>query len=153
MDLARRVLSSYPDTPDGSPAPLTPVDIKPVSLDDIAYFLDGDGLGAGGHRGGLGTPGKTEYPADWDDQTVREVITAAIASEGVPRLLVPTAAGVLMRALLRGIILELAITAYGVTWEITSAYPICGDNVVRNTDDGLVAVPLNVDDLDRILDR
>jgi hypothetical protein len=147
------MLSSYPDLPDGSPAPLTPTDIKSVTQDDILYFLDGDGCGGGGHRGGSRNPGKTEYPAAWSDETVREVIAEAIASEGVPRRLVPTSAGVLMHAFLRGIILELAITAFDVNWEITSAYPICGNDVIRNTDGGPVAVPLNVDHLDRILDR
>lgn len=147
------MLSSYPDLPDGSPAPLTPADVRPVTSDDIAYFLDGDGCGGGGHRGGLRNPEKTEYPAAWDDDTVWEVIAEAIAGEGVARRLVPTSAGVLMRAFLHGIILELAITDFDADWEITSAYPICGDYVVRNTDGGPVAVPLNVDDLDRILDR
>lgn len=36
--------------------------------DRRAHTLDGDNRG-GGHRHGTGRPGKTEFPADWDDDT------------------------------------------------------------------------------------
>jgi Bacterial EndoU nuclease len=34
-----------------------------------AHILDGDPWG-GGHRHGTGRPGKTEFPADWDDERI-----------------------------------------------------------------------------------
>lgn len=34
-----------------------------------AHILDGDRWG-GGHRHGTGRPGKTEFPADWDDERI-----------------------------------------------------------------------------------
>jgi hypothetical protein len=37
------------------------------------HILDGDKWG-GGHRHGTGKEGKTEFPADWDDQQVSGVI-------------------------------------------------------------------------------
>lgn len=40
-----------------------------VSAERRVHILDGDQTG-GGHRHGVGSPGKTEFPADWDDDTV-----------------------------------------------------------------------------------
>ena len=38
------------------------------------HILDGDGKGGGGHRHGTGQPGKTEFPATWDDQKVIDTL-------------------------------------------------------------------------------
>lgn len=40
------------------------------------HVLDGDGDGRGGHRHGTGIPGKSEFPAEWDDDTVAARIRA-----------------------------------------------------------------------------
>jgi Bacterial EndoU nuclease len=40
-----------------------------VSAERITHILDGDKTG-GGHRHGVGKPGKTEFPASWDDERV-----------------------------------------------------------------------------------
>lgn len=48
----------------------SPGDIR-VSAERRAHILVGDQTG-GGHRHGVGSPGKTEFPADWDDGTVIE---------------------------------------------------------------------------------
>jgi hypothetical protein len=40
-----------------------------VSEDRRRHILDGDANG-GGHRHGTGSPGKTEFPAAWDDNRV-----------------------------------------------------------------------------------
>ena len=45
-----------------------------ISPDRSTHILDGDAYG-GGHRYGTGKPGKTEFPASWDDQ---KVIDAAL---------------------------------------------------------------------------
>jgi len=34
------------------------------------HILDGEPGGGGGHRHGVGKPGKTEFPASWDDERV-----------------------------------------------------------------------------------
>ena len=38
-----------------------------VSAERTRHILDGDPGGGGGHRSGTGKPGKTEFPASWDD--------------------------------------------------------------------------------------
>ena len=58
------------DTP-GRPPP----DALRISADRAVHILDGDETG-GGHRHGTGRPGKTEFPADWDDATITGNITA-----------------------------------------------------------------------------
>jgi hypothetical protein len=45
-----------------------PADIR-VSAERRRHILEGDQTG-GGHRSGVGSPGKTEFPAAWDDERV-----------------------------------------------------------------------------------
>jgi Bacterial EndoU nuclease len=41
-----------------------------VSPERRTHILDGDETGGGGHRHGVGKPGKTEFPASWDDEKI-----------------------------------------------------------------------------------
>ena len=41
-----------------------------VSPERTTHILDGEPGGGGGHRHGVGKPGKTEFPASWDDEKV-----------------------------------------------------------------------------------
>lgn len=42
-----------------------------VSPERTTHILDGDETGSGGgHRHGVGKPGKTEFPASWDDEKI-----------------------------------------------------------------------------------
>jgi hypothetical protein len=47
-----------------------PVDAIRVSPERRAHILDGEPGGGGGHRHGMGKPGKTEFPASWDDKKI-----------------------------------------------------------------------------------
>ena len=52
-----------------------PLDRIRVSPERAADILDGDSTGnGGGHRHGTGRPGKTEFPASWDDQKVLDTV-------------------------------------------------------------------------------
>lgn len=52
-----------------------PLDRIRVSPERAAHILDGDSTGnGGGHRHGTGRPGKTEFPASWDDQKVLDTV-------------------------------------------------------------------------------
>lgn len=46
-----------------------PVDVIRVSPERTTHILDGDSNG-GGHRHGIGSPEKTEFPASWDDKKI-----------------------------------------------------------------------------------
>jgi Bacterial EndoU nuclease len=52
-----------------------PLDALRITADRAAHILDGDTAG-GGHRHGTGRPGKTEFPADWDDARIMGNIAA-----------------------------------------------------------------------------
>jgi hypothetical protein len=57
-----------------------------VNSERATHVLDGDRWG-GGHRHGTGRPGKTEFPADWDDKKVLGLVQdVARAPDGVPIL-------------------------------------------------------------------
>jgi hypothetical protein len=46
-----------------------------VGPERAAHILDGDAAGrGGGHRHGTGQPGKTEFPARWDDRKVIDMV-------------------------------------------------------------------------------
>lgn len=67
-ELARR--SSWSQV-DSSRRP--PLDAIRVSPERARHILDGD-EGGGGHRHGTGSPGKSEFPAHWDDETIINAI-------------------------------------------------------------------------------
>jgi hypothetical protein len=46
-----------------------PLDAIRITPERIVHVLEGDKTG-GGHRHGTGKPGKTEFPAGWDDEKV-----------------------------------------------------------------------------------
>ena len=57
------------DSVDASNRPA--LDALRVSPERRVHILDGDADGGGGgHRHGVGKPGKTEFPANWDDEKV-----------------------------------------------------------------------------------
>ncbi|MGY4098711.1 WXG100-like domain-containing protein [Nocardia sp. R16R-3T] len=68
----------------GGPARQRPESLR---LDDErrTHILDGDATG-GGHRHGTGKPGKTEFPADWDDDKIIEVTWAVAEAWSNPQL-------------------------------------------------------------------
>lgn len=56
-------ITDHPDRPD--------LEAIHLESDRRTHILDGDANGkGGGHRHGTGRPGKTEFPARWDDDTV-----------------------------------------------------------------------------------
>jgi hypothetical protein len=89
------------------------------------HILDGDATG-GGHRYGTGTPGKTEFPASWDDEKITDGILSVARS--------PDSAGLQRNGRWRvegirdEIALAVIITADGRIW---SAYPLPGSPGVR----------------------
>ena len=55
------------DTVDSEKRP--PLDAIRVTPERMVHILDGDSTG-GGHRHGTGKPGKTEFPAGWNDKKI-----------------------------------------------------------------------------------
>jgi hypothetical protein len=142
----------YPPLADGTPAPLKPSEVKPIRDEDIAYILDGDGYGMGGHRGGTGLLEKSEFPVGWTNDTVRIAVEAGLWIPTLPRNIWRTNSGVQIRAIYEDIIIALPITQFPDGWELMTAYPLSGDGVYRNTLTGRAPVPLNLDHITRILD-
>jgi len=60
------------DTVDAANCP--PLDVLRLSPERRRHILDGD-AGGGGHRHGTGNPGKTEFPASWDDERIIAVLS------------------------------------------------------------------------------
>jgi hypothetical protein len=50
-----------------------PLDALRITPERAVHILDGDATG-GGHRYGTGKPGKTEFPASWDDDKIADSI-------------------------------------------------------------------------------
>ena len=51
-----------------------PLDAIRVTPERATHILDGDADGSGGHRHGTGRPGKTEFPASWDDTKITDTV-------------------------------------------------------------------------------
>ena len=50
------------------------LDALRVSPERRVHILDGDADGGGGHRHGIGNPGKTEFPASWNDEKIIDAL-------------------------------------------------------------------------------
>lgn len=63
----------------------SPEDMR-VSPERTTHILDGDEKGSGGgHRPGVGKPGKTEFPAGWNDKKIVDtVVDVARQPDSVP---------------------------------------------------------------------
>ena len=62
------------------------LDALRVSPERTTHILDGDADGSGGHRHGIGNPGKTEFPASWDDEKIIDnVLDVARQPDPPPR--------------------------------------------------------------------
>jgi Bacterial EndoU nuclease len=59
------------DAIDGENRPA--LDALRVTPERSTHILDGDSTG-GGHRSGTGKPGKTEFPASWDDEKIIDTL-------------------------------------------------------------------------------
>lgn len=139
-------LDAYPNLLDGTPAPLRPYDVEPLNEDDIAHIVWEHGWGFGGF-------GKTLFPAGWSHEVIRSTVEAALWSEGPPRRLSRTPAGVIIRAWLEGLIIALPLMEFDHSWGLMTAYPLCSEGVTRNiSGQGRVPVPLNLDELTRTLE-
>lgn len=51
-----------------------PLDALVVTPERSKHILDGDATDSGGHRHGTGNPGKTEFPASWDDEKIIDTV-------------------------------------------------------------------------------
>jgi hypothetical protein len=60
-----------------------PLDAIRITPERRTHILDGDAYG-GGHRHGTGRPGKTEFPATWDDETIIDKIHDAVQHPDSP---------------------------------------------------------------------
>jgi hypothetical protein len=62
-----------------------PVEAIRVTPDRRTHILDGEPDGdGGGHRHGTGKPGKTEFPASWDDEKVIDTIVDVARRPDMP---------------------------------------------------------------------
>jgi hypothetical protein len=106
-----------------------------------------------GHGWEFGGPGKTIFPAGWSPEIICAAVEAALWSQGVSRTLSRTETGVIMRALVDGVIIELPLRKFHHSWALMTAYPLCGDGVTRDiSGQRRVPVALNLDELTRILE-
>lgn len=64
---------------DADPLTRPPLDALRIPPERVIHILDGDQTG-GGHRDGTGKPGKTEFPASWDDDKITDSIMSVARS-------------------------------------------------------------------------
>ncbi len=89
------------------------------------HILDGDATG-GGHRYGTGTPGKTEFPASWDEDKITDSILSVARA---PDSAILQRNGRWKAEGVRDeVMLAVIIMADGRIW---SAYPLPGSPGVR----------------------
>jgi Bacterial EndoU nuclease len=58
-----------------------------VTPERTTHILDGEPGGGGGHRHGTGKPGKTEFPASWDDEKIMSHVLDVVRRPDSPPVL------------------------------------------------------------------
>src|ERR1700759_445429 len=58
-----------------------------VTPERTTHILDGEPDGGGGHRHGGGKPGKTEFPASWDDKKIIDTVVDVVRRPDSPPVL------------------------------------------------------------------
>lgn len=110
----------------------------------ITHIVDGDRHG-GGHISGTGTLGKTEFPPSWDADKILDAITRVLES---PSKSIDRSSPQVRIGIVDGVVVAVKVTTSASGVRVTTAFPMSGAGVVRNTKNGPVAVPLNAAILD-----
>lgn len=106
-----------------------PHSIESVSMPDdrARHILDGEGR-SGGHRFGTGTPGKTEFPADWTDDDILDAIIE-VAGTGLVDRLAHREGDLVIVGEVDGVTIEVVVRPNG---EVRTGYPLSGPGVTKN---------------------
>ena len=124
-----RTESSGWDSVDAADRP--PVDAIRVSPERRGHILDGDADGiGGGHRHGVGKPGKTEFPANWDDEKIMSKVLDVAQRPDVPPVLQQRNNRWVCTGIRDGVEVSIIVLRSGEVW---TAWPEEGSpGVVRN---------------------
>ena len=102
LAIVRHVTSHFVNDPEEEDAAVNLADQKATT-----HVLDGDATG-GGHRPGTGIPGKSEFPANWDDDKIMQEISdvatdpaSKVTTAGRTTLVDGTREGVNIRVVVR----------------------------------------------------
>lgn len=129
---------------DGSPLPLRPSELPALTPSDEVHVISGDpnNEDAGGHAWGVGRRDKTEFPERWGtdlrsriEQVMRAPESAVVSDEG-DRLRFSADLDDVR------VVVRLRRDVDG-RWRFSTAYPVGGRGVVKNTPHGRVDLPLD----------
>lgn len=102
-----------------------------ITAQNRRHILDGepDKVTAGGHRSGVGRPGKTEFPPDWDDDRIIAAVRATVEEH---HWTLRAGDATLRRLEVDGVIVEVASYPKNGEEIMRHAYPVNGNGVVKN---------------------
>ncbi len=107
-----------------------PLDALRVTSERTKHILDGDATGSGGHRHGVGHPGKTEFPASWNDKKIMDNILDVAHRPDQPPIHQNWNDRWLVRGTRDDVEIAVVITSDGQIW---SGWPrLGGPGVVKN---------------------
>jgi hypothetical protein len=107
-----------------------PLDALLVTPERAKHILDGDPNGSGGHRHGVGNPGKTEFPASWNDEKIMDNILDVANRPDQPPIHQNWNDRWLARGTREDVEIAVVITSDGLIW---SGWPrLGGPGVVKN---------------------
>jgi hypothetical protein len=118
IDAARRGAPGYPHNRP-----------HPISWSDRIHICygDEDDETKGGHLAGIGRPGKTEFPPDWDEEAVVEALVAVATRPEVAYL--QSSGKWVVRGLHEGVTVDAVVRPDG---SIEAGWPVSGPGVRRN---------------------
>lgn len=112
----------------------------------VAHILDGDADYKGGHRYTSRVIGKTVFPETWSDEQIIAAVKAVVRR---PTFLLWAPPHLILRSVVLGVIVEVALRRTRGRLIFKHAFPKSGVGVLRNETRRRVAVPLDLLDLER----
>ena len=113
----------------------------PITEELLRHVWEGEPNGRqGGHRFGLGRLFKTEFPESWGQEDVRCAIQLTIAQ---PHFINWQSRFILCDREIDNVLVRVVIADFISHQQIHSAYPVCGEGVIRNDRNGKVNLPLD----------
>lgn len=118
-----------------------PVGVQQPDQATVNHILHGEGDGKrGGHLYGSGVPGKTEFPADWDETRILDAIRQVMDAPDWTRPAPSERALHRFGKTIDGVQIEVKAYLKDGEYVIDHAYPAGGEGVTRNTTNGRIDV-------------
>lgn len=115
----------------------------PLTDEVLAHIWEGEpgDPRKGGHRFGLGREGKTEFPEHWTLEMMSQAVRITL---NTPQFIAVAGPFTRCSRIVKRVLVRVQLSKQSGADVVTSAYPVCGDDVFLNVRGRRISVPLDM---------